>query len=122
MDVQETVQKIRKQEWIKQISECRQSGLTVPQWCEQNGVKIKTYYYRMRRVREELLSAVGAASTLQIESYDFNQNEKPVFAALPMPKRSGLAITIQIGTHIAEIHNGADTETVEGVLRALTRL
>ena len=122
MDIQETVRKVRKHEWVKQISECRSSGLTVPQWCEQNGVNIKTYYYRMRRVREELLSVAETGNSLQLKSQTVNQSEAPVFAALPMPKRSGIAITIQIGTHIAEIHNGADVETVEGVLRALARL
>jgi hypothetical protein len=48
--------------------------------------------------------------------------EVPVFAALPMRRRSEAAVTVQIGAYVADIHNGADAETVEGVLRTLIRL
>jgi len=48
--------------------------------------------------------------------------EAPVFAALPMPQRNVSAVTVRIGSHVAEIHNGAEAETVESVLRTLARL
>ena len=43
------------EEWEKQVIDCRSSGLNVQDWCTQNGVNPKTYYYHLRRVREELL-------------------------------------------------------------------
>ena len=46
---------IRLQEWSRQIEEQKSSGLNVQDWCTQNGVSPKTYYYHLRRVREELL-------------------------------------------------------------------
>ena len=46
---------LRRQQWISIIRECRNSGQTVTSWCEQNGVHIKSYYYWLRRLREELL-------------------------------------------------------------------
>ena len=44
--------KLRLQEWAAQIEAQQQSGLTVRSWCEQNGISAKTYYYRLRKVRE----------------------------------------------------------------------
>ena len=38
-------------EWAAMVRECRSSGLTVKEWCMNNGVNIKTYYYRLKRVR-----------------------------------------------------------------------
>lgn len=38
-------------EWAAMVRECRSSGLTVKNWCMNNGVNIKTYYYRLKRVR-----------------------------------------------------------------------
>lgn len=38
-------------EWTNMVRECRSSGLTVKEWCANNGVNIKTYYYRLKRVR-----------------------------------------------------------------------
>ena len=43
------------EEWEKQVVDCRSSGLTVQEWCRQNGVNDKTYYYRLRQVREKCL-------------------------------------------------------------------
>ena len=48
--------KIRLQEWEHQIEEQKSSGLNVQDWCTQNGIKVKTYYYHLRRVREEVLN------------------------------------------------------------------
>ena len=38
-------------EWAAMVRECRSSGLTVKDWCMNNGINIKTYYYRLKRVR-----------------------------------------------------------------------
>ena len=39
-------------EWAEMVRECRSSGLTVKEWCINNDVNIKTYYYRLKRVRD----------------------------------------------------------------------
>ena len=38
-------QEVRLQEWSAQVEAQQASGLTVQQWCMENGVKPKTYYY-----------------------------------------------------------------------------
>lgn len=39
-------------EWRHMVEECRNSGQTVVDWCRDNCVNIKTYYYRLRRLRD----------------------------------------------------------------------
>lgn len=46
---------IRLQNWANDIRDCQSSDLTVAQWCEQHGIGIKNYYYRMKKVREAYL-------------------------------------------------------------------
>lgn len=41
-------------EWSEMIQTCKSSGMPVTQWCAENMLNIKTYYYRLRRVREGL--------------------------------------------------------------------
>ena len=53
-------QEIRLQEWAAQIEAQQASGMTVQQWCAENGIKDKTYYYRLRRVREQYVEFVPA--------------------------------------------------------------
>ncbi|WP_027400093.1 IS66 family insertion sequence element accessory protein TnpA, partial [Anaerovorax odorimutans] len=40
--------------WAGRIKECRQSGITVAKWCDQNNIGIKTYYYWMRKLKREV--------------------------------------------------------------------
>ena len=126
MKVQELKRQLRLQEWAEQIKVCKQSGLTVREWCKENGIYIKTYYDRMKRVREELVDAIDNEDAAQLGMRDGGltpkQLETPVFAALPIPRMDIAAVTVHIGTHVADIHNGAEPETVESVLRTLARL
>ena len=122
MSVQREVRNVQMQGWAHQIDDCEGSGLSVRDWCEENGVSPKTYYYHRKRVREEILEKIDSGSTNPMSQLVPKQVEVPVFAALPVQRRSKTAVTVQIGAHVADIHNGADAETVEGVLRTLARL
>ena len=42
----------RMREWAKVIQECEASGLSNKEFCEQNGVSIKSYYYWLKKLRE----------------------------------------------------------------------
>ena len=139
MKVQDAKRQIRLQEWSEQINSCRQSGLTVKGWCKENGIHIKTYYNRMKRVREELLDALesgkgnqlaklkkaGRNDIVQIENLvelESKQQNTPMFAMLPPMHMDIVAVKVHIGAHVAEIQNSADSEMVESVLRTLASL
>ena len=92
-------------QWMQIVSQCRDSGLSVRQWCQEHGVNISSYYkwqrnmYAMAQVQQE------------IEFADVTPEQ-------PSPIGS-VAVTIRIGETEADIHNGADAATVEAVLRIL---
>ena len=48
-------QEVRLQEWAAQIEAQQASGLTVREWCAENGIKPNTYYNRLRKVREQYI-------------------------------------------------------------------
>ena len=48
--------KIRREQWKKIISECQSSGLPVKTWCGQNGFSEQSYYYYLKKIREDELS------------------------------------------------------------------
>ena len=33
------------------------SGLTIKQWCEENGIKPNTFYCRLKKIREQFIDA-----------------------------------------------------------------
>ena len=129
MRVQAAKRMIMLREWATQINEREESGMSVRQWCVENGLKEKTYYYRQKQVREELLEALVTENAIQLPVQSnclgvrtSNHQEKPVFAELPMPKGKGAAITVWFGGCAVDIQNGADAAQVEQVLRAVSRL
>ena len=54
--IKEIKSELRHREWTAQIQECQNSGMTVKEWCESSGIKLSTYYSRLKAVREETLS------------------------------------------------------------------
>ena len=45
---------VRLKQWAEMVRCRNESGLSVSQWCRQNGVNQKTYYYRLNRVRKAI--------------------------------------------------------------------
>ena len=58
-------QQTRLREWSEQIRECnsRPHGMTVDDWCQGQGITKANYYWRLRKVREELLKAADSTPT-----------------------------------------------------------
>lgn len=78
---------VKWNEWEKQVNAQIKSGLTVKEWCRQNRVNEKTYYYHLRKVREKLCE-------------DHSQQIVPISAPEPVKsseihiEKNGLNITL----------------------------
>ena len=59
-------QDVRLREWAEQLEAQQASGLTVLQWCAENGIKTKSFYYRLRRVREQYIQSAQAVVPLTV--------------------------------------------------------
>ena len=57
-------QQTRLNQWAEQIRECnnRPQGMTVDDWCLENGITRANYYWRLRKVREALLTVAETTS------------------------------------------------------------
>ena len=91
--------------WAGRISECRSSGQNVKVWCKENDICEQTYY----RWQKRLFEMAKAQQEVQFAEVTPTQ-----------PVRCGnVAVTVRIAGAEADIHSGADTATVETVLRIL---
>jgi len=52
--ITEIKDELKLKKWSEEIRSCSESGMTVLNWCNENGIKPKTYYYHLRKVRESL--------------------------------------------------------------------
>ena len=92
-------------EWAARITECRNSGLSVREWCEANHLCTQTYYRWQKRL------------------FEMAQAQQEVRFAEVTPVRpvacANVAVTVRIAGAEVDIHSGADAATVETVLRVL---
>ena len=92
-------------QWAQTVAQCRGSGISVRQWCQENGINISSYYKWQRKV-------YAAAKAQQERSF--------VEVTPVQPAAVGdVAVTLRIAGAELDIHNGADAATVEAVLRAV---
>lgn len=74
----QTTHKIRRANWQEIINQCqnRKSNTTVKQWCLDNGINEKSYYYWLRKFRREATGQMAVPADMS--------NTAPVaFAEMP---------------------------------------
>lgn len=86
-------------EWVERIRQCRESGLTVSEWCRQNSINPKTYYYHLRKIRKEICEQIPV----------------PI---MTVPEESH-SVKISIGDMIAEIPEGISEQMMTSLIRAM---
>ena len=59
----------RMEEWAQIISQCRASGLSNREFCRRNGIPEKTFYYRLRKLREKAADSEITLCRVEDENY-----------------------------------------------------
>ena len=108
--------KFRMEQWIQLIQEQRSSGMSVKAWCQQTQIKETSYYYWLKRIRQQ-------ACSQEIMSTQLEPDGPVTFAKLPMrlgkTNRSPAAVVINLPSASIEVMDGAALETIEAVLLAM---
>ena len=90
--------------WNERITACRNSGMTVRDWCRENGVSPGSYYRWQRRIYE--LAA--------------EQTRSPQFAEVRLRRNNAAVAVLHLPGGDVEVLPGADEETLRAVCRALS--
>lgn len=106
-----------RSKWSEIIKRHAQSGLPVRKWCEENNISSTQFYYWLRVVRQESLIQAG---TLAVTGQAQFAEIKPIKEVLPVSTQGTCAVLRSNGNEI-EILNGADSDTLEMILKLLGR-
>ena len=114
--IQTLGQRQRLLEWSQRVADCRQSGMSVKRWCDENGVSPKTYYTWQKKV----FSVMVEQQKLQLEA----EGRESCFVELRAPQpiqqaRGNLAASVQVGQVSVNIYSGADPELAQALVQAL---
>ena len=105
-----TVKNLQHHSWAFMVQEQSNSGLSIRDWCSQNNISTKTFYYRRKLVRSELLQAAS-----------------PVFAELVPPEGCSVSssdgfrpqLTISIKDAVIGIDQGTPKHLLASVLEVV---
>lgn len=116
MELQKTKHQLRLEEWKDRVQACRNSGMTIKNWCAEHGIREQTYYRWQKLVWEAGTQSITLACA-PAQSVTFAEYQSPV-SKTDTP--SGLVVHLACGR--VEIPNGADRETIAFTLEALKAL
>lgn len=123
---------VRKDEQIKLIMECRQSGLSDYQWCRQRNINPGTFYNWVSKLRksgytfpDSKSKSVGTAVVQEVVKLDVVEQEvsSPVIeqnaCPLPLSKNADVAAELIVGNVTLRLFNGADQQLVQSTMQYL---
>jgi hypothetical protein len=105
-----TVKNLQHHSWAIMVQEQTRSGLSIRDWCSQNNISTKTFYYRRKQVRSEILQAAS-----------------PVFAELIPPEGDRVSsadgfrpqLTISIKDAVIGVDQGTPQQLLASVLEVM---
>jgi len=101
--------------WASDVKSCRESKLTVRDWCHEKGIPVSTYYNRLKRLRKAAIQ-YAELSCQPVAQVEF---EKVPQDAVEVQDPPGTALRIQRGDMVIEVSNDASASILsllQGVL------
>lgn len=90
----------RLREWAETVARCRESGMNNREFCRENGIPEKTFYYRLRQLQEATI----------------DQTPKLVELEDPTAPKGGM-LRIQYRGASLELPENIDMEALASLLR-----
>ena len=112
-DYMMTVQELTKNEkykfWYFKIKECKESGLSVKDFCDKNNIKLSTYYNYQQKIRNILCDQINESSS---------KNEVS-FVSVDKPPYNNEKIIIIKGSIKIELDSDTPYQSIEPLLKSL---
>ena len=106
--ISEAKQEYQLQEWSGMLRQRKESGLSVKEWCREQGLAEHVYYYRLRKLRQAACTALEQAQPVQLAEVPLAPKSEESHAKLRLTTKAG---TLEI--------MDADRSVLDQVLRAL---
>ena len=103
--------------WRQRVIDCRSSGLTIKQWCEDNNVHYKLYCYWQRQVWDAEVKTIVQKEQPEIPRVQFAEISLPATTN----ETEKADIVLRCGNWSVEIRNTASGEMVRQIVEQVAR-
>ena len=109
MTVQELTENEKYKFWYFKIKECKESGLSVKDFCDKNNIRPSTYYNYQQKIRNILCDQINESSS---------KNEVS-FVSVDKPPYNNEKIIIIKGSIKIELDSDTPYQSIEPLLKSL---
>jgi hypothetical protein len=117
------VKQVKIEYWLEVIHKCRASGLTNTEFCQQNNISEKSYYYYLAKIRKMAIEDIPKKnSNLPVDWSSKNKNT--CFEEIPvssLPAAHTDSISIHIGNVDIEMSEDVSEEFLIKLFRAASK-
>ena len=116
---------IRRSQWEQIVLEANKSAISKKDWCRQNGINLKSFYYWQKKIRNEAAKALEGASNASLAV----PAAPSAFVEIPFPSQSyresepsqalSPELMIQIGDCRVYVAGTIQDRTLDTVLKVL---
>lgn len=104
MNVRSEKRKLGIQQWQEIIRDRNNSGLTIDEYCTQNGISRNAYFYWLRLIREEALrSQQETTGFIELTLPSESNNEIPAVTVIPAPEQENSQLTLSVNGVIIQV-------------------
>lgn len=115
MDTKLATAKIRIRQWAEIIKDRCDSGMTVDVYCEKHGLSRNSYFYWLRKVRQEaLFQAESGTRFIELSEPGLTRDSVPEDPSLFLPQ-----LTVQLGDAVIGIDNSTPMELLSRTLEVV---
>ena len=109
---------VRLQQWSAEVAACNESGMSKGDWCRENGINPKTYYYHQRMVRRAAFEALPIpAEEQEVHFLEISQDISAETIPVPAERESASAV-IHIGDVQIFLTDGISETMLKKLLKA----
>ena len=102
MKISEVKQEYQLQEWCGMLRQRKESGLSVKEWCQEQGMAEHIYYYRLRKLRQAACTALEQAQPAQLAEVPLAPKPEESYAKLRLTTKAGTLEIMDAGRSVLD--------------------
>lgn len=120
MDTRSIKRNYQLQQWRKIIQEQTTSGLTIDEYCKQNGLSRNSYFYWLRLVRVDAVNAQqNSAGFVELKLPDPSNDAVPCITPISAPVQESSQLTLSVNGVVIQVTDRTSSDLLARTIEVI---